>query len=806
MQNFNDSWSVILDDKCKPLVGKIGFYEPNTTELKNIFGTDEETPLQNPIYCNGVTTNQVLLEEGDYTVRYWRYIGNGNMETDPNEDSWFLYKTELIKDGSVVNSDIENNGIVDTIDDLKDLVGMEDGDLVLVNGYYTKDDCPARYFVWHENSSDDDDGGVCIQANGQNTGRWIMKIPGTYIDVRWFGDMPGGSISDHTSNLGQRAKASAAANKYKKDLYFPSYTKGTSNGFYEFNGSNTVSVDQNIICDSGVRFVVKNGTSGSKISCSEFIKEGRYLFVSEVGKAIGGYELNCDWIKTSWLHASTTDPENWADQGFIVDEMNGPIHFKNTKVKIETAPCDGTQFTNCQITECNKLISGDIAMHDMEIDTDWFDDDYDWGELTLTGCRIYLQNCKDANTYIILKNKQHDGNYGDLGEQTISAVVIPDCVIENCTGSISLAGHGNIELHNVNLTITGLNGDTINAIDSWLTINQNVTLNYIQIRRGSLAGTGTITLSNASSLDNVNIEISVTTNAALDVRNSTIKAPFICKNVILEHNEIFNLVTQTEVDGVINVHCCRNNFTTDGVNKGKHYIFANEADTLVHGEWVGNSCTYDDSHWIRINRTNLVAADYLHDYSYIGNEEPYLDKWSGGNMCMKLSMYRGYKGTGTGILNTNIPILFWNEKTNFIYAVNRGLHWKMFTVGRASTRRQCSIMTNTYNDAVGSNFEGNDKSRMTPILWNWGQIIGDGGILNASCLDGTGEAEFKWSFESATADHSGSYSYGSMVGILTSEVDYINNWVRYPDTPNKRQIRVNVVKDFKGSSTVIVQE
>ena len=54
MQNFTDVWGVILDDSGKPLVGKIGFYEPNTTTLKNIFGTDEVIPLDNPVYCNGI--------------------------------------------------------------------------------------------------------------------------------------------------------------------------------------------------------------------------------------------------------------------------------------------------------------------------------------------------------------------------------------------------------------------------------------------------------------------------------------------------------------------------------------------------------------------------------------------------------------------------------------------------------------------------------------------------------------------------------------------------------------------------------
>ena len=46
------------------------------------------------------------------------------MESDQNEDSWLLYKTELIKDGSVVKTDFTGNGVVDTVDELKELIHL----------------------------------------------------------------------------------------------------------------------------------------------------------------------------------------------------------------------------------------------------------------------------------------------------------------------------------------------------------------------------------------------------------------------------------------------------------------------------------------------------------------------------------------------------------------------------------------------------------------------------------------------------------------------------------------------------------
>ena len=778
MQCFVDTWATILDDRNKPLVGKIGFYEPNTTTLKNIFGTDEVIPLENPIYCNGVTTSQVLLDEGDYTARYWRYIGNGNMESDNNEDSWLLYKTELVKDGSVVKTDFAGNGIVETIDELKELTGMENGDICLVHGYYTKDDCPARYFVWHEGGTYTDDGGVCIKSNSQNTGAWIMKIPGTYIDVRWFGDIPSNAWNGTSSNLGQRAKAAAAANKYSKDLYFPSYKNGTQNGFYVFNGSNTVSVTQNIICDNAVRFVVKSGTTGTVVSCSEFIKDGRYLFISEHGKQIGGYEIHADWIKTSWLNSNTTNPLNWARQGFIIDEMQSPLTLQNVKLKVEESPYSGTTLNNCEMLECNKKITNNITIQNMEIDTDWFADDYDWSKLSLSGCRILLRNCKDANTYIILKNKQNESDYGDLGEQQINAQILAGGTIENCYGTVQVLNGGSIELHNASLVMNGLtSNNSINAVDSWLTINTSITLGSIQLRRGSLAGAGGITLIGDSLIENAQINLPIaTTGILLTVRNSEIYGYIQTRNIKLINNQIYNVIDQSDLGGVIHVYLSGNMFHDNGI----HYVHADTAESVVNGIWIGNGSTYDDKHWIRLDRTNLKYQDNDHSYTYAKNAEPYLMKWSGRNRPLRFKKYGGYwsdRATGTGIFSTTtIPFIFLNYRERIISVVPRQNYWKTFSVGRGFLARSGHLQSRPMPVGILEGDYNDHKNGQCVVMWTWGlqsytsQSLLNGQIVGAAQMvsrDSTGIAEYKCSFEGEFVQH-GQYSYGMEIGNLPS--------------------------------------
>lgn len=842
MYNFMDTWAMAFTNEGRPLVGKIEFCEANTTELKSIFTTDG-AELMNPIYCNGITSYQVMLDNGDYTVRYYEYIGNGNMESDFNEASWRLYKTELVS-APKANSTAGTDGVsatVSTIADLKAIDNMEDGTVVGVVGYYTAEDCPLRYYVWHENGNYNDDGGIIIKSDTTTSGAWVLKIPSSYIDVRWYGDIPSNSSlsSVNTSSLGQRTKAATAANKYAKDLYFPSYNKGTSVGFYMFDGSNTVSVNKDIIVDNAVRFVVKHGTSGTQVTCHELKACERYLFVSELGSSIGGYNITADVIDTSW-YSSDRAVATGARVKYVIDYLQSPMTFNDTYVELANDVTQAVTFNNCTL-EGFKRLSGNVIMSNMMVKTEWFKDDYDYSKLSLYNCQIELENCKDANTYILLKTKQNDPNYGDLGEQSINASVLPGGTIENCFGTITLASHGNWEFHNVSLTVNNLNAtDSINAVDSWLTINSDSTLNGLQLRRGSLNGTGSFTLIAQSLIENSSISIPInTTGVKLTVRNSDIYAKITTRNIDLIQNQIYAEIDQSDWGGVITVYLSNNMFHGNGV----HYVHADTVGSVVNGIWISNGSTYSDKHWIRLDRTNLKFQDIDHHYSYIANAEPYLDQWNGRNRPMSFKMYSGHwtsSQKGTGIFaTTTIPFLFLNNRDLTIYAVPRQNFWRMFTVGRgflcrsgcikaACNAGEIGIMEGQYNDHKNGN--------VAPVF-NWGcgtynvqQVeMADGtyvafedypdstkvGCIQCVSRDGDGIAEYKCSFEAENATH-GEFSYGMPVGFFPStnwngagggqggDASYggslYDKWVVYPATSYQIIIYVFVDKDFSTGS------
>ena len=611
--SFFDSWSPIFDDRGLPLVGKIEFCEANTTyNLKTVYGVDGQ-PIDNPVYCNVVPSTQIILGEGDYTVRYYKYIGSGNMISDKNESSWYLYKTELVKGAQTQVDKVTETVIVNTISELKNIRGMVDGQKVLVLGYNEAGDCPSRIYTWIANSMVDDDGGVKINSLTDNTGHWIMNVTTSYIDVRWYNDFGDRSSKPTTqkSNLGQRALAAIAANELHKDLYFPN-DYGRQYAYYMFDGSNTVSVTKDIICDNGVRFVVKNGTVGTSIQCHELHKCEKYLMISESQTTdIGGYSLVANWINTSWF--SEKDGEKLASGariGYVIDYLNSALDFADTKIKIERDGLNkaNVAFRNCEFIDCYKNINVNTIFKGMEIEQKWFADDFDFiTNCSFSSCILLLENFNDADTFIKIKNKVGDYNYGDLNEQTLHDVTIypgtesNPSIIENCTGSVILSTKsGHYEMHNASLTLNGTtNNKTFNLVDCWITIPSNVTIKSIYMRRGALQGNHDITVLNVLCLDNVDIVCSLTFDSIKpELKNCTIYKDINQSGSIIDFN----------IDGCKFISGYHNLTGTSGSNA-----------TLVNGSWTNNYSELPDSFVSIDDYEPFNMIDVNHKYIYSGN-------------------------------------------------------------------------------------------------------------------------------------------------------------------------------------------
>lgn len=799
MRNFVDPWQNILGPTGRLLVGRLTFLEPDTSgNLKEIYDVDGQ-PLENPVYTSiyGLPKHQVLLGDSDYKIQFEAYIGNGNMENDENATNWLLYKTVISKNGSL---SVDDNSIsirtIATMNQLKALGGMEDGDVVELIGYNEAGDSGmSRLYIWNANSTATDDGGAIISSSTTSVGRWKLVVPGTYIDVRWFGDIPDSTAKTQattTSNVGQRVKAATFANSVHKDLYFPA-------GFYYFAGANTVSVDKNIILDKMVRFCVKEGTTGTLVKAEEIQGNTDYLFIREYGaEHIGGYDVQADWIDTAWYFSDKAHASG-AKFGYTIERaLRSPLVFSNTTVRVLTLQPGNATYDSCLIESNEKIDQG--TFRNMDINTSWFVDNWQDSDMHFENCTVKLANCRSADEYIRVKNLLGDYTYGDLGEQQLhNATIHGGCVLENCYGSATVTGIGGVELHNASLTLSGLtSNNSLNAIDSWLTIPANIVLQNIQYRRGSLSGSVTVQVLQNSYFENVDIYPAInclgtdTTFSRCEIHGYVQGT-----NIVLRNNNCYSTIDQRDVNGVITINCVGNLFytTTQGI-PARHYVHATTPESVVNGIWTHNGSSYDHVHWIRLDRTNLKYQDRDHHYTYAGNSEPYLMKWSGRNHPMQFYKYSGYRvdsSRGAGVFSTTtIPFLFFNLRTRVITAVNRQRYWKMFTVGRGFLMRSGHIGS---NDLAFGIMEGDYRDYTcgdVPVQWTWGSHtnkVQNDLIAYAHCvsLDGDGEAEYKASFEYTDQDHTQSeFSQGVEIGNYPSNQwgssHPTEHWAVYPDT------------------------
>ena len=823
MREF-DSWNSYLDNDGNPLHGKIRFCRRATTD--NIAITDADgVALPNPMPTDilGRTASQVFFGTGENVSAYfYKYVGSGEWDRWPPEDydpeRWSLqYEVSSVDPVDRLDLDVEGAPGVNTMADLRSLdpamSPMVDGvKLIWLYGYYNAGDTSPVLYMWDRSCNEADDGGACIRANSvPGMGRWVLVSRELHFDVRHFGIFPTSDMySTDTSYTSQIANCAPYLDRVGSDAWFPAIKSELS--WYLFDGSNTFSIRGDIFISDSVRFQCKTGTTGTVISCHEVHKGTPGLFVSSVNTGTG--TLRADWVNISWVGGNVTGD---ARVGWVIDSAEYPRTITGKEVKFITNGSPSLQLDNCLITS-NKKITGQIVIRNSVLHTDFFADDYSWGLLTSVGNRILLENCKDANTYILLKNKQNESDYGDLGEQAVSAAVLAGGTIENCSGRVTFTTHGATEMHNVSLVVSGLtSADSLNLVDSWISFEGNPVLSSLHLRRGSLAGASLQVLGN-SLIDSADIDCPVNSlGTKLVIRNSCIHAPVTAQDIDLLNNQVYAEVSQVDNAGFINVNCVGNMFYLDDNDApARHYVHATTPGTIVRGTWAKNGSAYDTAHWIRLDRTNLEPEDRSHQYTYTGNCEPYLMKWSGRCHPMTFRKWSGYRvdsSQGEGVWSTtDQPFIFFNTRTRKLTAVNRQIYWKMFTVGRGFLMRSGRIMS---KPGVFGLLEGDYSDYRcgdVPIVWCWGcnyRKMENGsqeeitGYPLCVSLDGDGEAEYNVSFEASDEDHTqSSFSQGVELGYYPS-TDWGDahpqeaNWPIYPsDSPVTMTIFVMIDPDF----------
>lgn len=596
-----DNWNSYLDNDGNLLHGKIRFCKKGTTDNVTIFNSDGYVALRNPEFTDmlGRTEYQVFVDsQTDITAYFWKYVGNGDMMgtefDDYDPERWeYQYSSDNLDPAKVVTLEADTAHGVATMADMRakdpdSVPAVNDTKFLWLYGYYKAGDKSPVLYVWDSASLRNDDGGsVIMPTSVSGPGRWILASKDYIFDVRHFGIF--GQTNKYSTDYSYTSQLSNCAEYLTAEgmnAWFPEIYNQVA--YYLFDGTNTFSIPGDIYISDGVRFMCKTGTSGTAIQCANVHKAAPYLFDSSV--QTGSATLTADNINVSWIEGLTVGN---ARVSWTVDTADWARTITNKKVIFKVAGHSGLSLNNCQV-ESHKAITNSITMENMAIKTEWFADNYNWNQLSIYNCTVKLRDCKDADTYIRLKNKMGQVDYGDLGEQTVTnAQFGANCIVENCGGSATFAGSA--ELHNVTLTAS-FTGTTpnLNCVDCWLTIQGTPTFSLVSLSRGTLGGTGGINVLNTFKADNAVLDNSV------NLLGATLLLDGCVINGAISH---VGDPIQENVRG-----CIFNNQIS---------IRGGGTDVLVNAVWQDNVGFAANP--IVLDRTNLAALDSAHTYTYSGN-------------------------------------------------------------------------------------------------------------------------------------------------------------------------------------------
>ena len=630
MRNW-DNWISYLDNDGNLLHGKIRFCRKGTTDNITIYNSSG-VAIRNPGFTDmlGRTEYQVFLEgREDVTAYFYKYIGSGQMTALPGEDydptRWeYQYSSDGLDQAKSIDLTATTAEGVATMDDLRakdpqEVPAVNGAKLLWLYGYYSAGDKPPVLYYWDPVSLRNDDGGSVIQSDeAPGQGRWILASQELHFDVRHFGIFAqSDKYSVDFSYTSQLANCATFLDNRGLDAWFPDIDGNMS--YYLLDGTNTFAIAGDIYCSDAVRLMCKTGTTGTIVRCHELHKRTPYLFDSTV--QTGTATLVADWVNISWVGGNCTGD---ARVGWVIDTADFARNISDKEVVFKVNGSPSLSLTNCLVTSHGK-ITGNIALTRCEIRTDWFADDYDWSRLSMNNNRILLKNCKDADTYIVLKNKQQEADYGDLGEQTVtSKTLLPGSIVENAQfAGVTLQGA--IELHNISGSVVVTGGAVeLNAVDCWLFFgNTTSALQSISLLRGSISGTA-LNVAGDVLLDDVDVNIAVYSTGNATVRYSRIMSNYSVAGSNLDANgcELFGnayvatLAPNSQITA--SVTGCR--FLGTSKFKVKHDLATGTAFT-IDIRMVGNMSDHDfvdDTDFAGYSHTVATSSTYRYDGNYGG--------------------------------------------------------------------------------------------------------------------------------------------------------------------------------------------
>lgn len=588
-----DNWSVIFNNSGNVLHGRVQF-------SNNIYDVDGN-PLPNPIFTNdkGQTYTQVFVEDNTSgTVEYWKYIGDGIMESDVELENWVLEYTssyDNIKDFEFSSSQVYN---VDTIQDLTQ-VKIEDSTdgVVCVLGYYEVGDTEPVYYKWNAESVDSHDYGSIIKSERYESGRWELIIPGAYIDSTHFGIFPQESKE---ADVDHSAKLTNLLSYCNENGLFPMLLGKVDLSWFIVKNA-TFECKTELIVNQNTRI---SGTESVSIQSNIRGNTGD-LFYTDVN----GIILTADVAYTSWIPRGVFNVSKEVhinNDTFANTWENITVYIENENVEFQT-------FDNCNIIASQKLTKYNI-FRNMPIKQYYFSNNAEVSDVDDT-CTVSLSDFTDTTMWVTYRNLL-SGNIFDFENREVDNFPVTKdyVIIRNAKWNVNIDAQSavkDLEFYNSDVdgfltcdAVKGQNSIFRQSIDATVTEFDNCTI---------IGDVDSDTLNMKDSFAN-----SALKSLNSEIVDSTINVSLTSSSVTIS-NSILNMLN-LELTSLMRIDLNGNHFVSSIKILNSNDVADNSVKVLS-GTIINNTVLTGKLFDWNLLKNKFIADDRQHVYLYKNNEE-----------------------------------------------------------------------------------------------------------------------------------------------------------------------------------------
>ena len=629
--DIKNSW---LDNDGKPLVGRVSFCKLHTTVLENIYD-NQGYAASNPIFTNtiGQLVHQVFLkDETDYTIRFEKYVGNGDMSED--QDNWlFQYSCDNLWNTYGIQVDSTTFQLVNNISDLRnqnpDLITTRDNHkVVILGGYNEIGDKPQVMYIWNATSIENDNGGSVIKVADIATGRWelVNTFDADGVDVRHFGVF-GTDAKDDATDLMSLQIGIAASYAYDigLPLYFPNINGVT---WYKMNNLNITGA----IFAHGTKVFGNTNTSTTITSYTE----DNYIDVFSNSDYNAVFTLAGTIVKTSWGVNSTNcvyNPSYKLIIDSIVNTHNKSFADIIVDCQYEVTDCS---FDSCMFNAVEKL-GDDCTYRNCRLEESMFTDGVNYSTITVYDDDIIdIADWPTTSKWLALVS-QNANTVLDFDGR----VVDNTCVLNwstNATYKNAVFSNYEVKQNNPiffncsgNVNFTSVAPKSISLTDSSIVFNMTASTltNTLYARNSSISFGKNITVPTiAMAYSTINDENYIYYATQISLNFCSVIAALSATDVIAQDCTFAKNIlatTPTLVNCTIQAILRQNkgptiNFLIQNCIFGPnayHDIYSDVPNAVVVGKWIGN--VGQGNNPIRIDVTNLKWNDTDHSYTYENN-------------------------------------------------------------------------------------------------------------------------------------------------------------------------------------------